>query len=644
MHTTSTTRTPHSRRLLGKLGLFALAMFSLPMVACADTSGAGRGTSADELRGLNKQEALAELGQIGDALRASYGPLEYKQERFGFVLDDALAAAKAEIEAGASEADFIRPVYGLLAKLHDGHVSYAYPMKGDQSSEFRLPFIVTPFGNDYAVTAVLATPEDVASFGMAKGDTLVSIDGKGTEELEKRALALVGNGAPESEKHYAGVGMTIRPFYTPKDLQPSGPTAEVILRHADGSEYTATLPWTVTRGGLAGGVLPTEPKAASTGLKLGGAGPMAYSSQLAYLLAQRDGAKVGPEATIVEQGSLTPYFLTPEVREALGVVEVFPAPATLESFGVKLPETEASAPEAARVIQLHAYKYRFEGKTILLVRIPTYSLANAAFAENVGWLAGLLQENLKAAGKVTSVATTPADVVVLDDSHNPGGSIGFGTGLVSLFATAPIPNVVQAHNADRKWIDTYSGMLGQLATLSPELAAPVGAAVLERRAQMEAVYDADGALAPFTPFGGSQRGPTVPEDFEALVGENMLAPHPQVNWNKPVLVLIDELAGSCADIVPMLLKDSGIAKTFGTRTMGLGGNVEPILTLPFSRATLSATRGLFGAYKANPAEIRLIENNGVTPDYPYAHTVADYRAGYVGYAKSFSKVAATLTR
>jgi hypothetical protein len=592
----------------------SILVTSLLLAACTDVA-TDAPTSADELRGLSKTEALAELGQVGDAVRAFYGPLEYKAKRFGFDLDAALADARSEVEAGETEADFVRPVYRLIAKLHDGHVSYQFPIRGDASSEFQLPLIVEPFEGAYAVSGMSA---DVASLGVAKGDTLVEIDGMGTMDLEKRLLPLVGNGAPESEKHFVGLSMTIRPFYVPRELQPTGTNATVVLKHADGSQYTIEIPWGVKKGGFGGQVVAPPPPHGALPT------PMAFSGRLAHLLDR--------EAGLLRQGSLTPFFLTPEVREALGVVEVFPRADTLSSFGVTLPETEASAPEEARVIQLHAYAYTFEGKSVLLVRIPTYSLSNGKFAENVAWLASLLKEST-------------ADVLVLDDSHNPGGSIGFGTGIASLFTDKPIPNVVQASHADRKWMEGFAQMLSLVPQELPaELVDPVGKTIAERLSKMEAAHDAHQILAPFAPFGMTERGPTVAPTAEQLVGENMLAPHPLVQWRKPVLVLIDELAGSCADIVPMLLKDGGVAKTFGTRTMGLGGNVEEVLTLPFSRAKLSLTRGLFGSFKEDPAAIRLIENNGVTPDYPYAHTTADLRAGFVGYATAFSKVAATLTR
>jgi C-terminal processing protease CtpA/Prc len=107
-----------------------------------------------------------------------------------------------------------------------------------------------------------------------------------------------------------------------------------------------------------------------------------------------------------------------------------------------------------------------------------------------------------------------------------------------------------------------------------------------------------------------------------------------------MLVLIDELAGSCGDAFPMLIKSNRIAKLFGKRTMGLGGNVEPF-TLQNSRTTVALTRGLFTSHKESEAytDQDWIENNGVVPDISYEHTVEDTRKGFVEYVKTFSNEA-----
>jgi C-terminal processing protease CtpA/Prc len=111
-------------------------------------------------------------------------------------------------------------------------------------------------------------------------------------------------------------------------------------------------------------------------------------------------------------------------------------------------------------------------------------------------------------------------------------------------------------------------------------------------------------------------------------------------WTKPRLVLIDELAGSCADIFPMLIKENHLAPLFGRRTIGLGGNVEGFGPLTNSQATLSLTRGLFTTHQDDEtyATADFVENNGVEPDIEHVITAADFRSGFIGYVTHFSDV------
>lgn len=131
-------------------------------------------------------------------------------------------------------------------------------------------------------------------------------------------------------------------------------------------------------------------------------------------------------------------------------------------------------------------------------------------------------------------------------------------------------------------------------------------------------------------------GEVMTEPLPIIGGRNKVSPL-DYTWKKPMLVLVDELAGSCGDAFPMLIKNNKVAKIFGHRTMGLGGNVEE-LTLTQSQAHLRMTRGLFTSYRDdhNYLPENFIENNGVQPDYLYDHTVDDFRNGFVGYVREFS--------
>lgn len=105
-----------------------------------------------------------------------------------------------------------------------------------------------------------------------------------------------------------------------------------------------------------------------------------------------------------------------------------------------------------------------------------------------------------------------------------------------------------------------------------------------------------------------------------------------------MIVLIDELAGSCGDAFPMLIHDNDVAPLFGRRTMGLGGNVEPFGPLTHSDAVLYLTRGLFTTHRDDEtyAPEAFVENNGVLPDIEHVISVDDFRAGFVDYVTHFS--------
>ena len=107
-----------------------------------------------------------------------------------------------------------------------------------------------------------------------------------------------------------------------------------------------------------------------------------------------------------------------------------------------------------------------------------------------------------------------------------------------------------------------------------------------------------------------------------------------------MLVLVDELSASCGDAFPALIQANSVAKLFGARTMGAGGNVEAF-TLTRSRAQVNFTRGLFTIHRMDGKYTKemWVENNGVTPEISYIHTVEDYRNHFLNYVKTFSDAA-----
>lgn len=104
-------------------------------------------------------------------------------------------------------------------------------------------------------------------------------------------------------------------------------------------------------------------------------------------------------------------------------------------------------------------------------------------------------------------------------------------------------------------------------------------------------------------------------------------------YTKPVLILIDEMAGSGGDAFPAMMQGFGRAKLLGTRTMGAGGHVEQFnLSNTYSATSLRLTRSLF--FRPDGTAV---ENNGANPDIPYTITMNDYVSEYADYQAFYTK-------
>jgi C-terminal processing protease CtpA/Prc len=311
------------------------------------------------------------------------------------------------------------------------------------------------------------------------------------------------------------------------------------------------------------------------------------------------------QGSIFQMGAREPFFASEQVRQSYALSEVEPSEAMLEKYGVKRSEIIVDGK-----FPIYAALYRYEGKNILLVRQESY-IPEIDFEKLLAAYRALLDQYEEM-----------ADVLVIDQNHNPGGYLPYVMSFFRMFIPKgeQAAQMVQRHNADRRWYFSYRNWAAEVEDGSFEKAQ-----YLQNAAMVEEAIDA---------------GQSMTEPF-TIGWANYLSPDPTYTWTKPMLVLTDELSGSCGDIFPMLIKSNKVAKIFGERTMGLGGNVEHMGQLPNSGAEFFLTRGLFTTYKENGkyGDKDWVENNGVTPDIHYAHTVEDFRAGFVKYFVEMSKAA-----
>lgn len=115
-----------------------------------------------------------------------------------------------------------------------------------------------------------------------------------------------------------------------------------------------------------------------------------------------------------------------------------------------------------------------------------------------------------------------------------------------------------------------------------------------------------------------------------ILGIDLIEPHPEVQYDKPILVLINELDFSCADLFPAIIQDNGRAMLFGKKTSGAGGYVRAYShASQFGVAGYSLTGSIVYRLNGEP-----IENLGVTPDIPYELTENDMRKNYSDYIRA----------
>lgn len=562
------------------------------------------------IRPLTEPEALADYDSMIAAIRSLYGPLEYKQRRFGYSFETEAATVRAKFPAAKSEFEKQALFFELLRKLQDGHISLQQPIR----ERFEIPIVLMPIEDKFLVARL--APQ-LAPYGLAPGDEIVSVDGVTPTDALKIITKYTWFGNDESDRHMIYY-FFYRPSFIP-ELAPKSAFAQIEFVKPDGTKKLARVAWKKTSPqarvelaprATAGGAPETkkavQPETLET--KLAGA-----NSMVSEVLLE----KLETEANIGELGTAAPWYWNSRLKRRYGVTLVTPERERVQNFYAlwtnelnvfePIPEKPGELPATLPLVWAALYKYN--GKTVLMMRQPTYSVQDIAL--HLAIYSALIEQYQPI-----------ADTLVLDQTHNPGGAVTYGESFAQLFAPNGMNSFVQFLNADRLWFTKISSYWTSLDAVTANSTTGSRLNAIARNLERD-----------------SEAGLRLTQDpFSFSLREVLPAAPGGAVWRKPVLVLIDELCASGGDAVPMMLKANNLAKLFGNRTAGMGGSVEKVLDLPFTRATLNLTRGLFTTFKPDGqyTDADFIENSGVTPDVIYTHTVKDVREGFDAYFNAFS--------
>lgn len=545
---------------------------------------------------LTKEEARQDFEQMVSAIKGLYGPLEYKTEHDLVKLDFEGAQAEAlnELEAASSDAEVASVFNKFLRKFRDGHVGISFPLSDQHIANYSIPLFIMPVmdKDDQWRAIVVDVGEELKDSAIKVGDEILKVDGLPVFELLEAIKKYKSFSNDISDRHLLYKVFSRDFFMT--DLVPASPTAMVEFKSAAEEDVSfENLVWKQSKDSTAWVELVKAPGRTLT-------------------VTNADDMNRVIEGPLKKMGDSRPFFATSEVEKEFNLIEVEPTTQALKKFGL---EKKDAAP-------IYAATYVFEDKKVLLVRQPGYEppIENSTRVEEEKAYYEAIKVWIQTY-KAIMWQNADADVLVIDQTHNPGGISTFAFDFFRLFITKTQKSLIQLNNVDRKWILNYKDEADRMTSANRPAEAD------RNRAWAKKVEEA------------GERGETLtdPVTFDY---DFWLQPHEDFTWKKPMLVLADELAGSCGDIFPMLMKHNNIAPIFGERTMGLGGNVESI-TLSNSQAKFRLTRGLFTTYqgqvRADYDQARFVENNGIQPDTHYQHRVEGVRQGYTDYVRAFTK-------
>ena len=561
-----------------KVSLSLLCLIVNLLSSCAPDSSSQ--SSKLELRNMSLQENLEDFEQMVSAFRSFYGPLEYKEKRFDFSFDKWVNYCKEELRSARNDAEAVGVYQKFLAKFQDAHVGMRPFRYRGSVTTYSIPIFLTPLLNEDGETKAYAAIVDkrLKSRGVQVYDELVAVDGKPTMSYISEIAKYESIGNPESNKHLVHKVLHRPVTYT--DLAPHKNIAHLLFRNKEGKTYEIHTIWQVKQ-------VKNVNFVDTANVDFGVESLMNFNHVMGDL-------------TLNQMGAVKPFFLTSQVKKKFELEEVKPSKEMLLKHGLN-PEQ--------RLPPVYAALYDHKGKKVLLTRNSGYSHSKSRDGfENrdfMKYYRALLEEY-----------DSEADVLLLDQTHNGGGS--YCVDFFSLFIQEQKPSFVQANNADRRWMRAFN------QDWSKEIGATADM-VSYMSHEVERAIDMGQPLSSHLP----------------IFGDFLVSPDPKYTWKKPMLVLIDELAASCADAFPMLVKRSNVAKLFGNRTVGAGGNVEQVTELNHSGATIRLTRGLFTTFNRDGhyPESGYVENNGVKPDIYYQHNITDARNGFVSYLEKASNAA-----
>jgi hypothetical protein len=498
------------------------------------------------------------------------------------------------VAASKTDLEFYDLMSEYVASLNDAHSGYTLPSSYTAS----LNFYVDLYDGKALVDYINRTRLPASEFGFVTGYELVSIDGVAAQSLIDKYMRYNIAANPRSTRRLAAELVTFRPQQLIAAAPEVPEISTVVFRRPDGKLETYRIPWARAGLPLVSVGKFTTPKAARLTAEADDERPPDDPDPM-QVIERLQNCRL-PDRGVLNFGSAWPIF-----------ANALPADFTLR-LGSSPSDTFFSG------------VYSSGGYRIGYLRIPHYSPSDSNAA-------------LTALGKEIAYFQANTDGLVVDEMRNPGGSVSYVNAVLSYLIPTPWTAIGFELRATSEWVVAISSSLE-----SAKAQGAPDAIIALLQGLKDAIQSAN----------RQNRGRTEAIPLDDLTLDRLPATDSKGNvvaYKKPILMLIDEMSASAADLAAATFQDNGRGPLLGWRTMGAGGNVETWEGGSYSQGLTSVTESLMVRSKdvitPDYPVTRYVENVGVRPDVEVDYmTTANFRSGGADFVDAFTKAVVDLIR
>ena len=155
---------------------------------------------------MTEQEKLSDLDQMLTIIQNGYGPLEYKEKKFGITLQKVKEKYGPLVKSSKSTGEFYYLMQKLITEFRDGHFSAMIP--SDYGAE--IPVVTDLVGDEVLIDTIDRAKLPETAFPFAKGDKILSLNGVKVKDVLDELQQYLSSGNPKSSRRRAAMALFVR--------------------------------------------------------------------------------------------------------------------------------------------------------------------------------------------------------------------------------------------------------------------------------------------------------------------------------------------------------------------------------------------------------------------------------------------------